>query len=141
MSGQGVPNTGNVELREKLARSDNPKKAIAGQVQQAVKRMRETVEGSGDTPYAEPPGGFDTFEAIVQERDGEGGLFIQTAGIHRADVLLALLELAEAEAGALWDEYEGPSEIEEEITEARTDAEAASWQARKARQEITRLRQ
>jgi len=126
-----------VELREKLARSDEPKKELTRRVQQAVKAMRETVEGDGGD-YAEEPGGFDTFEAIVQERDAEGGIFVQTAGIHRADVLMAFLELAEAEAGALWGEYDGPPEVEEEITEARQDTETASWQARRARQEVTR---
>ena len=139
MSGQGVPNGGNVELREKLRQSDEPRALLTRRVKDAVKKMRETANGDEGQNYAEVPGGFDTFDAIVQERDAEGGLFIQTAGIHRADVLLALLELAEAEAGALWGEYDGPPETEQEIKEARTDTETASWQARKARQEITRL--
>jgi hypothetical protein len=124
------------ELRAALERADDPRAELARRVKKAVKTMRENVDG--ETVYAEPPGGFDTFEAIVQERDAEGGIFVQTAGIHRADVLMAFLELAEAEAGALWGEYDGPPEVEEEIREARQDTETASWQARRARQEATR---
>jgi hypothetical protein len=128
--------TAQPDIREALKRADNPREELARRVQAAIKTMRENVDAEGD--YAEEPGGFDTFEAIVQERDAEGGIFVQTAGIHRADVLMAFLELAEAEAGALWGEYDGPPEVEEEIREARTDTETASWQARKARQEVTR---
>ena len=130
MSGVAQP-----ELREALDRAENPRAELARRVKKAVKTMRENVDG--ETAYAEPPGAFDPLERIVQERDAEGGLFIQTAGIHRADVLMALLELSEAEAGALWGEYDGPPEVEEEIREARTDTETASWQARRARQEAT----
>ena len=136
MSGNGVPNGGNVELREKLRRSDKPRAELARQVKNAVKRMRENVDGYKDR-YAEKPGTFDPLDTIVQDRDGEGGLFIQTAGIHRADVLLALLELAEGEVAALSDEYDGPPDAEEHVTEARTDTETACWQARKARLETT----
>jgi hypothetical protein len=128
--------TAQPDIREALKRADNPREELARRVQAAIKTMRENVDAEGD--YAEEPGGFDTFEAIVQERDAEGGIFVQTAGIHRADVLMAFLELAEAEAGALWGEYDGPPEVEEEIREARTDTETASWQARRARQEVTR---
>lgn len=137
MSGNGVPNGGNVELREKLRRSDKPRAELARQVKNAVKRMRENVDGYKDR-YAEEPGMFDPLDTIVQERDAEGGVFIQTAGIHRADVLLGLLELAEAEANALWDEFDGPPEAEEQVTEAFVETEEASWEARKARDETTR---
>ena len=137
MSGKGVPNAGKAELRDKLAQSDEPRAELARRVQSAIQTMRETVNDD-DGNYAEEPGTFDPLDTIVQERDAEGGLFIQTAGIHRADVLLALLELAEVEAGALWDEYDGPPEAEEQVTEVRVDTETACWQARKARNETTR---
>jgi len=66
-------------------------------------------DGEDENPgYAVPPGNTDVYESIVQERTGEGGFFVQTAGVHRADVLLAFAELAVAEAEALEDEHDGP---------------------------------
>jgi len=89
--------------------SDSTKKPFTN-VQRAVERLPFTPGGTGNhnPEYAVEPGNTDVYESIVQEREGEGGFFVQTAGVHRADVLLAFAELAVAEAEALEDEHDGP---------------------------------
>ena len=85
---------------------------------------RTTPLVSEQTPdYSEPPGESDVFDSIVQEREGEGGFFVQTAGVHRADVLLAFAELAAAEAEALEDEHDGPPREHTGIGETRRNLE------------------
>jgi hypothetical protein len=92
---------------------------------------------SEQTPnYSELPGSFDPFVRLVQDREGEGGMFIQTAGIHRVDVLFALLELAEAEADGLADELDAPPEQEARIETLLDDLRKACGSAQRARHDI-----
>ena len=64
-----------------------------------------TASATETTDYAEPPGTFNPKETLVQAREAEGGFFVQTAGIHTADVVGALLEVASNQAEYVAIEY------------------------------------
>ena len=94
-------------------------------------------EGDDTAEYAETPGEMDVYESIVQHRDAEGGVFVQTAGVHRADVLLAFAELAVTEAEALEDEYDGPPKEQADLGAIRSRIENTYRQLMETRRAVT----